>query len=152
LEIDGLVHPRWRSGGFAADSGFAVLFGLSMDYHVFVVSQIREAAARGLSTRDAVKAGITGSAGTVTSAALVMVSVFAIFASLHMVELKQIGVGLAVAVAVLIDALVVRIIVLPSLMTLLGRANWWPGRGPGSGRGLAAVPAPVGEPVLVGNG
>jgi RND superfamily putative drug exporter len=109
---------------------FAILFGLSMDYHVFVISRIREAAARGLSTRDAIREGITGSAGTVTSAALVMVSVFAIFASLHMIEMKEIGVGLAVAV--LVDALVVRVIVLPSLMMLLGRWNWWPGRTPGT--------------------
>jgi RND superfamily putative drug exporter len=107
---------------------FAVLFGLSMDYHVFVVSQIREAAREGRSTRDAIRQGITGSAGTVTSAALVMVSVFAIFASLHMVEMKELGVGLAVAV--LVDALVVRVIVLPSLMMLLGKWNWWPGRVP----------------------
>jgi RND superfamily putative drug exporter len=105
---------------------FAVLFGLSMDYHVFVISRIREAAARGLSTREAVREGITGSAGTVTSAAIVMVSVFAIFASLHMIEMKELGIGLAVAV--LVDALVVRAIVLPSLMMLLGRWNWWPGR------------------------
>jgi putative drug exporter of the RND superfamily len=112
---------------------FAVLFGLSMDYHVFVLARIREAAESGLSTREAVRAGIVGSAGTVTSAAIVMVSVFAIFASLHMIEMKELGVGLAVAV--LVDALVVRVIVLPSLMTLLGRWNWWPGRvpvGPGA--------------------
>jgi putative drug exporter of the RND superfamily len=124
---------------------FAVLFGLSMDYHVFVVSQVREAAASGLSTREAVRVGITRSAGTVTSAAFVMVSVFAIFASLHMVEMKELGVGLAVAV--IIDALVVRIIVLPSLMTLLGRANWWPGRVPGS----VPAHARVREPELVGS-
>ncbi|WP_375498332.1 MMPL family transporter [uncultured Jatrophihabitans sp.] len=105
---------------------FAVLFGLSMDYHVFVISRIREAAMQGLSTRDAIRMGITGSAGTVTSAAIVMISVFAIFASLHMIEMKELGVGLAVAV--LVDALVVRVIVLPSLMMLLGRWNWWPGR------------------------
>jgi len=104
---------------------FVVLFGLSMDYHVFVLSRIREAAARGLPTREAIRAGITGSAGTVTSAAIVMVSVFAIFASLHMIEMKELGIGLAVAV--LVDALVVRTIVLPSLMVLLGRWNWWPG-------------------------
>jgi RND superfamily putative drug exporter len=110
---------------------FAVLFGLSMDYHVFVLSQIREAVQSGLTTREAVKVGITRSAGTVTSAALVMVSVFAIFASLHMVEMKELGVSLAVAV--LIDALVVRVIVLPSLMTMLGRWNWWPGSGLGKG-------------------
>jgi RND superfamily putative drug exporter len=103
---------------------FAVLFGLSMDYHVFVVSRIREAARRGLPTREAVAAGITSSAGVVTSAAVVMVSVFALFASLSLMEMKQLGVGLAVAI--LIDAVVVRIVVLPSLMALLGRANWWP--------------------------
>lgn len=104
---------------------FAVLFGLSMDYHVFVVGHIREAVDEGLPMRDAVRAGITRSAGTVTSAAIVMVSVFAIFASLHMIEMKQMGVGLAVAV--LLDALVVRVVVLPSLLALLGRRAWWPG-------------------------
>jgi RND superfamily putative drug exporter len=107
---------------------FAVLFGLSMDYHVFVVSRIREAAMTGLSTREAVREGIVASAGTVTSAALVMVSVFSIFAALHMVEMKELGVGLAVAV--LVDALLIRTIVLPSLMVLLGRWNWWPGQMP----------------------
>ncbi len=109
---------------------FAVLFGLSMDYHVFVLAQIREAAESGLSTRAAVRAGLVRSAGTVTSAAIVMVSVFAIFASLHMIEMKELGVGLAVAV--LIDALVVRVIVLPSLIALLGERIWWPGRPPGA--------------------
>lgn len=107
---------------------FAVLFGLSMDYHVFVLSHIREAARRGLSTQEAVRAGILRSAGTITSAAIVMVSVFAIFASLHMVEMKELGLGLAVAV--LIDAVVVRGIVLPALLTLLGRRMWWPARPP----------------------
>ncbi|HWM07570.1 MAG TPA: MMPL family transporter [Actinophytocola sp.] len=105
---------------------FAVLFGLSMDYHVFVVSRIREAARVGMPTKQAVAHGISRSAGVVTSAAIVMVSVFAIFATLSMNEMKQMGVGLAVAV--FIDAMVIRVLVLPSLMTLLGRANWWPGR------------------------
>ena len=103
---------------------FAVLFGLSMDYHVFILSRIREAVLGGRSSQDAVREGIEGSAGVVTSAAIVMVSVFAIFASLHMVEMKELGVTLAVAV--LIDALVVRTLVLPSMMTMLGRWNWWP--------------------------
>ena len=107
---------------------FVVLFGLSMDYHVFVVSRIREAAARGLPARAAVGDGITRSAGVVTSAAVVMVAVFAIFGTLSMVEFKQLGVGLAAAV--LIDAVVIRIFVLPALMALLGTANWWPGRLP----------------------
>ncbi|MEV5574113.1 MMPL family transporter [Spirillospora sp. NPDC052269] len=104
---------------------FAVLFGLSMDYHVFLVSRIREAAQAGLPTRRAVAEGITGSAGTITSAAVIMISVFAIFGALHLMDMKEMGVGLAVAV--LVDAVVIRIIVLPALMVLLGRANWWPG-------------------------
>ena len=104
---------------------FVVLFGLSMDYHVFVVSRIQEGVKRGLSTRDAVREGITRTAGVVTSAAVVMVSVFAVFATLSMIEFKQLGIGLSAAV--LIDALVIRIVVLPSAMTLMGRFNWWPG-------------------------
>ncbi|HET9143595.1 MMPL family transporter [Actinophytocola sp.] len=108
---------------------FVVLVGLSMDYHVFVVSRIREAAQRGMSTRDAVEYGITRSAGVVTSAALVMMSVFAVFAFLSMIEMKEMGVGLATAV--FLDAMIIRVLVLPSLMTLLGRANWWPSRMPG---------------------
>ncbi|SDU72392.1 putative drug exporter of the RND superfamily [Jiangella alkaliphila] len=102
---------------------FVILFGLSMDYHVFVVSRIREAADRGLPIRAAVREGITSSAGTVTSAALVMVAVFGLFAAMRVIEMKQMGVGLAVAV--LIDAVVIRAVVLPSLMALLGNANWW---------------------------
>lgn len=103
-----------------------VLFGLSMDYHVFVVSRIRESVLAGMSTRDAIADGITRSAGVVTSAAAVMVSVFAIFAALSFIEMKQIGVGLAIAV--IIDATIIRVVVLPSLMSMLGRANWWPSR------------------------
>ena len=100
---------------------FAVLFGLSMDYHVFVLGHIREAQRQGLSTADAVRTGIVRSAGTVTSAAMVMVSVFAIFASLHMIEMKELG--LSLAVAVLVDALVVRIVILPAFLMLLGRRS-----------------------------
>jgi putative drug exporter of the RND superfamily len=102
---------------------FVVLFGLSMDYHVFVVSRIREARARGLSNREAVGHGITSSAGTVTSAAIVMVAVFSIFATLSTIDMKQLGVGLAAAI--LLDATVIRAVVLPSVMSLLGEANWW---------------------------
>ena len=102
---------------------FVVLFGLSMDYHVFVVSRIREAARRGLSTRDAVREGITSSAGVVTSAAIVMVAVFSIFATLSTIDMKQLGVGLAAAI--LIDATIIRAVVLPAAMSLLGAANWW---------------------------
>ncbi|MGW1781813.1 MMPL family transporter [Streptomyces sp. NPDC002143] len=106
---------------------FVILFGLSMDYQVFVISRIREAALRGVPTRKAVIEGIGSSAGVVTSAAAVMVTVFASFAALHLIEMKQIGFSLAVAV--LLDAFVIRMLVLPSLMLLLGEANWWPSRG-----------------------
>ena len=102
---------------------FVVLFGLSMDYHVFVVSRIREAVVRGMPTRNAVAHGITTSAGTVTSAAFVMVGVFSIFATLSTIDMKQLGVGLAAAI--LIDATLIRAVVLPSVMALLGKANWW---------------------------
>ncbi|WP_233712354.1 MMPL family transporter [Kribbella turkmenica] len=105
---------------------FVILVGLSMDYHVFVLGRIREGVAEGLAPREAVRKGITESAGVVTSAAAVMVSVFAVFATLGMLEMKQMGVGLAVAV--LIDATLVRIVMLPSIMVLLGRKAWWPNR------------------------
>ncbi|WP_026411309.1 MMPL family transporter [Actinomadura oligospora] len=106
---------------------FVILFGLSMDYQVFVISRIREAAARGVPTRQAVLTGIGGSAGVVTSAAFVMVTVFASFVPLHIMEMKQMGFSLAAAV--LLDAFVIRVVILPSLMLLLGDANWWPSRG-----------------------
>jgi RND superfamily putative drug exporter len=127
---------------------FVVLFGLSMDYHVFVVSRIREAAQRGMPTRDAVREGITSSAGVVTSAALVMVAVFSIFATLSTIDMKQLGVGLAAAI--LIDATIIRAVVLPAAMTLLGRANWWAPRILRH-RGRHAAPAvePAPEPELV---
>jgi RND superfamily putative drug exporter len=102
---------------------FVILFGLSMDYHVLVISRIREAADRGLPIRDAIRDGVSGSASVITSAAAVMIGVFAIFAGLHMVEFKELGVGLAVAV--FLDAIVVRILILPALMSLLGNVNWW---------------------------
>ncbi|MEC4020714.1 MMPL family transporter [Streptomyces sp. H27-D2] len=101
---------------------FVVLFGLSMDYHVFVVSRIREAYDQGATTRDAIAHGIRTTAGVVTSAGLIMVAVFAVFGTLAMQDFKQLGVGLAVAV--LLDATVVRAILLPSVMALLGEANW----------------------------
>ncbi len=102
---------------------FVVLFGLSMDYHVFILSRVREAFDRGLSTEDAVAHGIKTTAGVVTSAALVMVGVFAIFATLSQIEMKQLGVGLAAAI--LIDATVVRAVLLPAVMKLLGKWNWY---------------------------
>jgi uncharacterized membrane protein YdfJ with MMPL/SSD domain len=102
---------------------FAVLFGLSMDYHVFIVSRIKELVDRGAPTEQAVSRGIAGTASTVTAAAAVMVAVFAIFATLSTLDIKQMGVGLAVAV--LIDATVIRGILLPATMKLLGRWNWY---------------------------
>ena len=102
---------------------FVLLFGLSMDYHVFILSRTRELRLRGMSTRDAVVGGITTSAGVVTSAAVIMVAVFSIFAALHLVELKMLGIGLPVAV--LIDATVVRGILVPATMTLLGDRCWY---------------------------
>ncbi|MFE4752149.1 MMPL family transporter [Streptomyces mirabilis] len=106
---------------------FVILFGLSMDYQVFVISRVREAALNGVPTRKAVIDGIGSSAGVVTSAAVVMVTVFASFAALHLIEMKQIGFSLAVAV--LLDAFVIRMLILPALMLLLGEANWWPSHG-----------------------
>ncbi|CAM5501831.1 MMPL family transporter [Streptomyces tanashiensis] len=121
---------------------FVILFGLSMDYQVFVISRIREARLDGVPTRQAVLQGLSSSAGVVTSAAVVMVTVFASFAALHLIEMKQIGFSLAVAV--LLDAFVIRILVLPSLMLLLGEANWWPARGiPRSGEPERPEPRPV---------
>jgi putative drug exporter of the RND superfamily len=102
---------------------FVILFGLSMDYQVFVVSRIREAHDRGLSTQDAVAHGIRISAGVVTSAAAIMVAVFAVFATLSMTTFKQLGVGLAVAI--LLDATVVRAVLLPSVLSVLGDRTWW---------------------------
>ncbi|GGQ08277.1 membrane protein [Streptomyces griseomycini] len=112
---------------------FVILFGLSMDYQVFVVSRIREAVLAGVPTRQAVLDGIRSSASVVTSAAVVMTTVFASFVFLHIIEMKQIG--FVLAAAVLIDAVVVRVLVLPSAMLLLGEASWWPSRG---ARGAAA--------------
>jgi RND superfamily putative drug exporter len=102
---------------------FVILFGLSMDYHVFILSRIREAVDRGESTDDAVAHGIRSTAGVVTSAAMVMVAVFAIFATLSSIEFKMMGVGLAAAI--LIDATLVRAVLLPAAMKLLGERNWY---------------------------
>jgi uncharacterized membrane protein YdfJ with MMPL/SSD domain len=102
---------------------FVVLFGLSMDYHVFILSRVREAYDRGASTQDAIRRGIKTTAGTVTSAAIIMVAVFGVFATLSAVEFKQMGVGLAVAI--LIDATIVRAVLLPAAMALLGERNWY---------------------------
>ncbi len=102
---------------------FTVLFGLSMDYHVFIVSRIRELVRHGRSTEDAVASGIRTTASTVTSAAAVMIAVFAIFAFTRTIFMKELGVGLAVAV--LVDATVIRGVLLPAVMTVLGERNWY---------------------------
>jgi uncharacterized membrane protein YdfJ with MMPL/SSD domain len=102
---------------------FVILFGLSMDYHVFILSRIREGHDNGLNTREAIRSGITHSAGVVTSAAIVMVAVFSTFATLSVTSMKQLGVGLAVAI--FLDATVVRGLLVPAVMTLLGERNWY---------------------------
>jgi RND superfamily putative drug exporter len=118
--------------GFSSTSGidpviplllFVILFGLSMDYHVFILSRIREAFHRGVGSDEAIAYGIRSTAGVVTSAAIVMVFVFAVFATLSMTWFKQFGVGLAVAV--LLDATIVRAVLLPASMKLLGDWNWY---------------------------
>jgi len=102
---------------------FTILFGLSMDYHLFILTRIKEARDRGLDSRAAIAKGISVTAGTITSAASIMVVVFAFFVTLKFAFIQQLGLGLAVAV--LIDASVIRSILLPSTMTLLGDWNWW---------------------------
>jgi uncharacterized membrane protein YdfJ with MMPL/SSD domain len=127
---------------------FVVLFGLSMDYHVFILTRIRESFDRGMPTVDAVSHGIKTTAGVVTSAAIVMIAVFAIFATLSLLIFKQLGVGLAVAV--LIDATVIRGVLLPATMKLLGDWNWYlpgwlewlPKIGPGASSYLPASGEP----------
>ena len=126
---------------------FVVLFGLSMDYNVFILSRIREGFERGLTTEEAVAHAIKATAGVVTSAAVVMVAVFSIFATLSALAFKQFGVALAVAV--LIDATIVRAVLLPSAMTLLGRRNWylphWLEWLPSYGSAMTEKTAPVGS-------
>jgi len=102
---------------------FVVLFGLSMDYHVFILSRIKELHDAGETTDDAIRLGITRTAGTVTSAAVIMVAVFGLFATLSMIMMQQMGFGLAVAV--LIDATVIRAVLVPATMKLLGDWNWY---------------------------
>ena len=102
---------------------FVILFGLSMDYHVFILSRVKEAVDRGMETEDAVAHSIKATASTVTSAAMVMVAVFGIFATLSFIDFKQMGIGLAVAI--FIDATLVRAVLLPATMKLLGKWNWY---------------------------
>jgi RND superfamily putative drug exporter len=102
---------------------FAILFGLSMDYHVFILTRVKEARDRGLDSRAAVAKGISITSGTITSAATIMVLVFAAFVTIPFAFIQELGLGLAVAV--LLDATVVRSVLLPATMTLLGDWNWW---------------------------
>ncbi len=120
---------------------FVILFGLSMDYHVLVLSRIREAVDRGMSNDDAVAHGIKSTAGVVTSAALVMVAVFGAFALGSDQVAKQIGIGLAAAI--LIDATIIRAVLLPATMKLLGARNWY------LPKGLGWLPKFAHEPVVV---
>ena len=130
---------------------FVILFGLSMDYHVFILSRVRELYDRGMSTDDAVREGISRTAGTVTSAAVVMVGVFSVFATLSFVDFKQMGVGLATAI--LIDATIIRGVLLPASMKLLGDWNWylpsWLAWIPGSGRGGTERHSPEPQPAAI---
>lgn len=130
----------FESSGFVIDwlplFVLVVLVGLSMDYHVFVVSRIREYVDQGLPTRLAVQRGVADTAGVVTSAAAVMVSVFAIFATLSMLEMKMMGVALSAAI--LLDATLVRLVLLPATLVLLGERAWWPRR-PAGPRGQLVV-------------
>ncbi|MEV4191420.1 MMPL family transporter [Streptomyces toxytricini] len=134
-----------------------ILFGLSTDYQMFVVSRIKEAREAGLPTREAILHGIGASAKVVTSAAVVMVTVFGAFVALHLTEMKQMG--FCLAVAVLLDAVVIRLLILPAALLLLGERAWWPRRPAthrpatkalGSG-GVAGVPAapPESDPARV---
>jgi RND superfamily putative drug exporter len=121
-----------------------VLIGLSMDYHVFVVGRIRELVLSGQPTRIAVENGLRDTAGVVTSAAAVMVSVFAIFATLSMVEMQMMGVGLSAAI--LLDATVIRLVLLPAILVLLGERAWWPAKPSLPGRATVRVEP---EPALL---
>ncbi len=106
---------------------FAMVFGLSMDYEVFLVSRIREGHERGLSDRDAVVQALSTTGGVITSAAAVMVTLFALLMFSHVELIKALGLGLTVAIV--LDATLVRLVLVPSLMLLAGRWNWWlPGR------------------------
>jgi uncharacterized membrane protein YdfJ with MMPL/SSD domain len=129
-----VFEHRWAQGllDFRSDGAiiswlplflFVVLFGLSMDYHVFILSRVREGVDSGMRTEDALRYGISRTAGVVSAAAVVMVGVFSLFGTASALDLKEAGVGLAVAV--LLDATVVRGVLLPATMKLLGERNWY---------------------------
>jgi len=129
-----IFQHRWAEGilGFRSNGAvvswlpmflFVVLFALSMDYHIFILTRVKELVDRGMATDEAVERAVTRTAGTVTSAAVVMVAVFAVFATLRTLDIKQMGVGLAIAV--FLDATIVRAVLLPAGMKLLGEWNWY---------------------------
>jgi putative drug exporter of the RND superfamily len=137
----GVLTLVFQHGWFSGSLGFStpgfvidwiplfvmvVLVGLSMDYNVFVLARIREHALSGMPTRLAVERGISDTAGVITSAASVMVSVFAIFVTLSMIEMKMMGIALAASI--LIDATLIRLVILPASLVLLGERAWWPAR------------------------
>ena len=120
------IVDAWQYGvieSFVPALLFSILFGLSMDYHVFLLSRIQEEAMHGGSTADAVQRGISATSRTITSAALIMAGVFAIIATLELPVMKQLGVGLAIAVV--LDATIIRSLLLPASMVLLGKWNWY---------------------------
>ena len=121
----GILNFSYTAGvtGFIPMFLFVILFGLSMDYHVFILSRVREGYDKGRTTADAVEHGVKVSAGVVTSAAIVMVFVFAIFGTLQILFLKQFGIGLAAAI--LIDATIIRAVLLPATLKLLGDRIWY---------------------------
>ncbi len=102
---------------------FAVLFGLSMDYEVFIVTRMREARDAGLDTKSAIREGLAHTGGVVTAAAIILVGALGGLANGQIAGLQELGVGLAIGI--LIDATIVRTLLLPSVMTILGRWNWW---------------------------
>ena len=102
---------------------FVILFGLSMDYHVFILSRVREAVDRGVPTDLAMQQSVAATGSVVTAAALVMVCVFALFGTLSSLDLKQAGVGMATAI--LLDATLIRGVLLPASLKLLGERNWY---------------------------
>ena len=125
---DGLFHQQLAIQPGVIESFvpvfiFTILFGLSMDYHVFILTRVKELRDRGHSSDEAVARGIAITAGTVTSAAAIMVVVFSVFVTLQLVVIKQLGLGLAVAV--FLDATIIRSLLLPATMRLLGDWNWW---------------------------
>jgi uncharacterized membrane protein YdfJ with MMPL/SSD domain len=130
----GVFQHGWFAGVFGFQTNgaivswlplflFVVLFGLSMDYHVFILSRVKELHDSGASTEDAIRLAIIRTAGTVTSAAIIMVAVFGLFATLSTIMMQQLGFGLAIAV--LIDATIIRAVLVPAVMKLLGRWNWY---------------------------